>query len=83
MSPRLPNPKICAKCGRRGKVDDSRALCSVAAQRRHHVCKCGHTWNSYEYLIAPQLLLELLEGQVGGRQTITLNTPGRTVVRKP
>lgn len=83
MSPRLPNPKLCAKCGRRGKVEVSRVVASVCAQRRHHVCKCGHVWNSYEYMVSPELMLELLEAQTGGRQTVTRNTPGRTVVRKP
>lgn len=83
MSARMPNPKLCVKCGRRGKVDDSRRLPSIGAQRRHHVCKCGNDWNTYETSIHPDLLREAIEALTSGRTNITISTPGRTVVRKP
>jgi transcriptional regulator NrdR family protein len=68
---RLQNPKRCSKCGARGTVTDSRPLVSIGSQRRHHVCKCGHEWNTFETVLDPR------------RIKITINTPTRAVVTKP
>ena len=82
---RPTSAKRCARCGRRGKVNDSRPVLRLGAQRRHHVCKCGHEWNTYEIATDISLIEQAVEmaGHVGGRTTVTINTPGRTVVRKP
>lgn len=81
---RPTSAKQCVRCGRRGKVSDSRRVLRLGAQRRHHVCKCGHDWNTYEVSLDISIIEQALEMAVGGgRTTISLSTPGRTVVRKP
>lgn len=82
---RPTNVKRCARCGRRGKVNDSRPVLRLGAQRRHHVCVCGNEWNTYEVSLDISMIEHLLEaaGIAQGRTTITISTPGRTVVRKP
>lgn len=82
---KLPNPKLCIKCSRRGKVTETRAVPTLGARRRHHVCRCGHEWNTYETSLHPSLIEQVLEatGLGTGRQVVSISTPGRTVVRKP
>lgn len=81
---RPTNAKRCVRCGRRGKVTDSRPVLRLGAQRRHHVCKCGHDWNTYEVSIDIGILEDALAVVAGGgRRTATLDTPGRQVVSKP
>jgi len=85
VAARKPSPKICAKCGRRGRVTDSRPVPSLSAHRRHHVCRCGHDWNTYETSLHPSLIEQALEASATrpNRETVTINTPGRAVIRKP
>lgn len=81
---RPTNAKRCAKCGRRGKVNDSRPVLRLGAQRRHHVCKCGNDWNTYEVSVDISIIEQALEmAGYGGRTTVSVSTPGRTVIRKP
>lgn len=76
--------KHCVKCSRRGKVTDSRPVLRLGAQRRHHVCKCGHEWNTYEVSLDIDILAEALEVVASGRRTTsTVNTPGRHAVSRP
>lgn len=81
-----PTPaKRCTRCGRRGKVNDSRAVVRLGAQRRHHVCKCGHEWNTYEVSLDLSIIEQAMEaaGLVRGRAAVTISTASRSVVRKP
>lgn len=81
---RPTNAKRCVRCGRRGKVTDSRPVLRLGAQRRHHVCKCGHDWSTYEVSLDISIIEQALEmASCGGRTTVSVNTPGRTVIRKP
>jgi transcriptional regulator NrdR family protein len=81
---RPTNAKRCVRCGRRGKVVDSRPVLRLGAQRRHHVCKCGHDWNTYEVSLDISIIEQAIEMAVDcGRATTTIDTPGRQVVTKP
>lgn len=82
---RPTNAKRCRRCGRRGKVTDSRPVLRLGAQRRHHVCKCGHEWNTYECALDLDIIEAALEAvSVGGsRVAVSISAPGRTVIRKP
>lgn len=80
---RPTNAKRCVRCGRRGKVTDSRPVLRLGAQRRHHVCKCGHDWNTYEVSLDISIVEQALEmASAGGRRTETVDTPGRHVIVK-
>ena len=83
---RPTSAKRCIRCGRRGKVNDSRPVLRLGAQRRHHVCKCGHEWNTYEVAVDISIVeqaLEMSSTSTTGRTTVTIDTPGRAVIRKP
>jgi transcriptional regulator NrdR family protein len=83
---RPTSAKRCRKCGRRGKVTDSRPVLRLGAQRRHHVCKCGHEWNTYECALELDTIVAAVEAVTHnghGRVTVSISTPGRTVIRKP
>lgn len=82
---RPTSAKRCVRCGRRGKVNDSRPVLRLGAQRRHHVCKCGHEWNTYEVSVDIDVLEDALAlvTAAAGRRTATVNTPGRQAVSKP
>lgn len=80
------SPKHCVRCGRRGKVTDSRPVPSLSAHRRHHVCRCGHEWNTYETALHPSLIEQVVEAMNNGggaRHQVSVDTPGRTTIRKP
>lgn len=83
MTPRPLNPKLCRKCGRRGRVTDSRPVPSVGAHKRHHTCKCGNDWNTYELAIDLDQVRELVEDGYLGRATVSISTSSRQVIRKP
>jgi len=80
---RPANPKLCLKCGRRGRVTDSRPVPSVGAHKRHHVCKCGNDWNTYELAISLDQIREFVADGFVGRVSVSISTPGRQVIRKP
>jgi len=56
----------------------------LGAQRRHHVCKCGHEWNTYEVAVDISLIEQAIEmADTSCRRTATINTHGRQVITKP
>lgn len=79
------SPKQCVKCGRRGKVNDSRQVPSLNAHRRHHVCRCGHDWTTYELGISIDQVRELVQDGYtrDGRVVVSISTATRQTITKP
>lgn len=54
---KLPDPQSCKRCGRRGRVVDSRMRDGYRLRRRQ--CgACLRRWSTYETLIDPRQLRE-------------------------
>lgn len=49
----LPDPERCRRCGKKGRVIDSRPRRGYR-KRRHECAACDVRWNSYQSAINPR-----------------------------